>query len=102
MTHLIFSADPLIFAGQAMSGLCGAMLPRATPVFFVDLSQRGMPALHPGDDCPVCIRRAEGDPRLLDAFGAPGWAGKRLYLYAVAAGREERPWAERVEREGAA
>ncbi len=95
MTHLIFTADPLVFAGQAMEGLCGARLLRAEPVFFVDLGQRGMPALHPELDCPICICRAEGDPRLLDSFGAPGWAGKRLYLYAVTAGREERAWVER-------
>jgi len=95
-SHFLFARDPLSFLGQPMVALCGATLAKAEPVMFVDLSQRPMPDFSQDEqassfrDCAECLKRAERHPALLDEYGAPGMAGKRLYLYCLVEGQEAR------------
>src|ERR1700675_2989231 len=99
-SHFLFARDPLSFIGHSMTALCGATLAHAEPVMMVDLSQRPMPDFSRDEeadeapnalrDCQKCIQRAERHPDLLDEYGAPGMAGRRLYLYALVEGAEAR------------
>jgi hypothetical protein len=90
------SRDPLSFLGQSMTSLCGKVLAHAEPVMMVDLSQRPMPDFSQDEeasslrDCRECLKRAERHPDLLDDFGAPGMAGRKVYLYEIVDGESAR------------
>lgn len=86
-SHLLLAAEPATFAGNTPC-LCGVVLIHPEPVLMVDLCQRL--AVFDLDDCAECVRMYQRDPRLLPTImGAPGWAGRRLYLYALVEGAEK-------------